>query len=59
MEAMEEVVGVMEEEETETMEMQPMVDSIAMEVMVATIRRRRRWTKLLALRYGVLMLLLL
>ena len=54
--AMEEVVVVLEEE-AETMEVQAMVDMGAMEV-VGTSRRRRRWTKLLALRYGLLILLL-
>lgn len=43
---MEDMVGVLEEE------------AEAMEVVVATTRRRR-WIKLLALRYSVLMLLLL
>ena len=45
--AMEEVVGVMEQEA-----------EVEVGALVA-INRRRRWTKLLALRYSVLMLLLL
>ena len=52
-EAMEEVVVVLEEEA------EAMVDMGAMEEVVLATIRRRRWTKLLALRYGVLILLLL
>lgn len=46
---MEDVVG----EEAEAMEV------VAMQIMVVATTRRRRWIKLLALRYSVLMLLLL
>lgn len=45
-------VGVLEEE-AEAMEV------VAMQIMVVATTRRRRWIKLLALRYSVLMLLLL
>lgn len=51
-------VGVLEEE-AEAMEVVAMEVVVAMQVMVVATTRRRRWIKLLALRYSVLMLLLL